>query len=190
MTPPPGPRLSLIDPEKTDPEKDGGVLQGELARTTAMFEKVPNVFRVTANSAPALTARNCLFECIHRCSISSATALRLGLALATQNKCGYCVRAHAALAVDAGLSPDEIADARRGRAADPKIQAALDLGLELNRSHGLVDGALLGKTRAAGFSDEEIVDIILVTSQNLFTHMVNGLAKTPCEFPEVPSLDE
>lgn len=190
MTPPPGPRLNLVDPEKADPDKDGGALLGELARTTAIFDKVPNVFRVAANSTPALTALNGLFECIHRCSIPSGTALRLGLALATKNKCGYCVRAHAALAADQGLSADEIDDARGGRAADPKTQAALDLALELNRTHGLVDDALLEKTRAAGFSDEEIVDIILVTSQNLFTHMLNGVAKTPCEFPEVPSLNE
>jgi hypothetical protein len=48
---------------------------------------------------------------------------------------------------------------------------------------------LLEKTQAAGIPDEQIVEIILITVQNNFAHFINNLAKTPCEFPEISSID-
>ena len=68
-------------------------------------------------------------------------------------------------------------------------QIALALALEINKTCGQVSDSVLERTRAAGISDEQIVEIILATVQNTFTHIVNNLTKTPCEFPEIPSIE-
>lgn len=177
-------RIELVDVEKTT-----GELKAELERTKGMLGAVPNVFLVVANSAPALAVMNELFAFAKKSSLGPATAEQLALALATPNKCQYCARAHSALAAGAGLSAEEILSARKGKGADARAQAAIDLALELNKSHGLVEDALLEETRAAGITDEQIIEIILFTTQNIFTHMVNNLAGTPCEFPEVPAVE-
>ena len=175
-------RVKLADPERVQ-----GALKEELERTRGMLGMIPNVFKVAANSAPALTALNGLFESVKKCSLGSRIAEQLALALSTQNECQYCSRAHSALASGAGLDSKEIMAARKSMGTDSKAQAAINLAIELNRNHGMVNDTLLENTRSAGISDEQIVEIILITTQNLFTHMVNNLARTLCEFPELPS---
>jgi len=172
----------------TNPKEAQGALKEELERTRSMLGMIPNVFKVAANSASALTALNCLFESVKKCSLGTRIAEQLALALATQNKCQYCSRAHSALAAGVGLDSREIMAAQKCTGSDSKAQAAITLAIELNRNHGMVNDGFLENVRSEGISDEQIIEIILITIQNLFTHMVNNLARTPCEFPELPSL--
>jgi hypothetical protein len=43
--------------------------------------------------------------------------------------------------------------------------------------------------RKAGFSDSEIVEIIAVTAENIFTNLLNVVAETDIDFPLVRSAE-
>jgi AhpD family alkylhydroperoxidase len=177
-------RLNIKDPDATQ-----GELKVELDKTKGMFGLIPNVFKITANSNISLAALNNLFEMVGKCTLGARIIEQIALALATSDKCQYCARAHSAIAVGKGLSSKEILSARKGIGTDPKAQAAINLSLEINQTRGHVSDSTLKKTRESGISDEQIVEIILITTQNIFTHIVNNIAKTPCEFPDISVID-
>jgi hypothetical protein len=46
-----------------------------------------------------------------------------------------------------------------------------------------------GRFRDAGFSDGQIVEILSVTAENIFTNLLNVVAKTDIDFPVVRASD-
>jgi uncharacterized peroxidase-related enzyme len=177
------PRLNPVDIQEID-----GALKKELERTNRIIGTVPNVFLTTANSLPALMALNRLFETAKKCTHRPKVAEQIALALSTVNGCLYCARAHTASATRAGLKPEEVSAARRGIGTDNISQAAIDLALELNNTYGNISDDFLAKTRQSGITDKQIMEVILITIQNLFTHLVNNLAHTHCEYPEIEAV--
>ena len=53
------------------------------------------------------------------------------------------------------------------------------------RERGHVADADVGKVRDAGFSDGQIVEIIAVAAENVFTNLLNLVAETEIDFPVV-----
>lgn len=75
--------------------------------------------------------------------------------------------------------------AQDGKSVDPKTAAALRFALQLVESRGQVSGADVQAVRAAGFNDEEIVEILAHVALNLFTNYVNVAFAVPVDFPSV-----
>ena len=53
------------------------------------------------------------------------------------------------------------------------------------RERGHVTEADIKAVRAAGFSDAQIVEILAVTAENIFTNVLNVVAETDIDFPVV-----
>jgi alkylhydroperoxidase family enzyme len=53
------------------------------------------------------------------------------------------------------------------------------------RERGHVGGADIQAVRDAGFSDSQIVEIIAVVAENIFTNLLNVVADTDIDFPVV-----
>jgi alkylhydroperoxidase family enzyme len=75
--------------------------------------------------------------------------------------------------------------AQAGESADAKTQAALRFALKLVNDRGQVGDAEVQALRAAGFGDEEIVEILAHVALNLFTNYVNVAFAVPVDFPAV-----
>jgi alkylhydroperoxidase family enzyme len=102
------------------------------------------------------------------------------------NGCDYCLSAHSYLGLNlAKITPEEIALNRAGRSGDPKADAAVRFAVKAVREHGQVSDADLKAVRDAGFSDGQIVEIIAVTAENIFTNLLNLVAQTDIDFPVV-----
>jgi hypothetical protein len=93
--------------------------------------------------------------------------------------------AFGALGRKAGASAEEMAAAQGGDAADPKTAAALRFALKLVEARGQVSEADVQAVRAAGYSDQEIVEILAHVALNLFTNYVNVAFAVPVDFPAV-----
>ncbi|MNR34041.1 hypothetical protein D3C85_1517800 [compost metagenome] len=57
--------------------------------------------------------------------------------------------------------------------------------LQLVEARGQIDQADVQAVRAAGFNDEEIVEILAHVALNLFTNYVNEAFAVPVDFPAV-----
>jgi uncharacterized peroxidase-related enzyme len=145
----------------------------------------PAMFRVVAHSPAALKSMWGAFGALGSGSLSAKLGEQIAVAVANANACEYCLAAHTALGQKAGASLQELADAQVGRSSDARTAAALEFSLRLVRNRGQSSDADIAVLRAAGFSDEQIVEIIAHVALNLFTNYVNVALGVPVDFPAI-----
>nr|HEX4315790.1 carboxymuconolactone decarboxylase family protein [Kofleriaceae bacterium] len=146
---------------------------------------VPNLFRLVGASPAALQGFLGLNGALGK-ALDLKTRERIALAVAQINGCDYCLSAHSYLALDlAKLDAGEVARARAGGSADAKANAAVAFAATVTRDRGKVGDAELAAVRAAGYSDAQIVEIVAVVAENVFTNFLNIVADTDIDFPVV-----
>lgn len=173
-------RIPLVDRRTTTADR-----QQTLDAIHAAFGATPAMFRAVANSAAALNSLWGSFAALGAGVIAPALGEQIAVAVADRNGCHYCLAAHTALGRKAGLGADELAAAQRGESGDAKTRAALQFTLKLVDERGQIAGADIAAVRDAGFSDEEIVEILAHVALNLFTNYVNIAFDVPVDFPAV-----
>jgi uncharacterized peroxidase-related enzyme len=147
---------------------------------------VPNVFRIVANSPAALEGYLALSGALAKGALPAATHERIALAVAGINGCSYCLSAHSYLAEHrAKLDAAEIAANRDGGSIDPKADAAVRFAAMVVRERGHVRDEDLNAVRAAGYSEAEIVEIVLHVALNTWTNYINEVGQTAIDFPVV-----
>lgn len=172
--------VKLIDATQTSPDR-----AHLLAQIQRAFGTVPNMFRAVANSSAALASMWGAFGALGSGVIPAKLGEQIAVAVANRNSCSYCLAAHTALGRKAGASAEEMAAAQIGQATDAKTEAALVFALKLVEQRGQVDGADVHRLREAGFSDEDIVEIVAHVALNLFTNYINVALDVAVDFPQV-----
>ncbi len=150
---------------------------------------VPNFLAVLCQSPEALQAFLGLHQIAETGALDAQTRERIALVIAQENSCQYCVSAHSAIGRKAGLTNDEIAANRNGSSQDQKAQAALSFATAINTHKGDLTDAEFQAIRQAGYSDAEIVEIIVHVGMNILTNMIGKISDTEIDFPKV-SLDQ
>lgn len=146
---------------------------------------VPNLFRLLGNSPAALKAYTGANAALGK-ALDLKTRERIALAVAQVNGCGYCLAAHTYLATNlAKLPPEEIARNRAGGSTDAKADAAVAFAAKVALERGKVSDADLAAVRNAGFSDAQVVEIVALVAENVFTNFLNEVAQTDVDFPVV-----
>lgn len=146
---------------------------------------VPNLFRLVALSPAALQGFLGLNGALGK-ALDVKTRERIAIAVAQVNGCDYCLSAHTYLGLNlAKIDKAEIALNRRGASSDPKANAAVAFASKITENHGVNAEAELQGVRAAGYTDAQIIEIITVVAENIFTNMVNIVAGTEIDFPVV-----
>ena len=173
-------RVNLIDANQTTADR-----KALLDDVNAAFGATPNMFRAVANSPAALKSMWGSFGALGGGVINAKLGEQIAVAIADRNACEYCLAAHTALGRKAGASADEMQAAQAGESSDPKTNAALRFALKLVNDRGQVSDADVKALRAAGFSDEEMVEIMAHVALNLFTNYVNVAFAVPVDFPAV-----
>ncbi|EKF18163.1 carboxymuconolactone decarboxylase family protein [Nitratireductor pacificus] len=173
-------RVDVIDPKTAT-----GEARELLDAVQSGLGMVPNFIRVLANSPAALAAFLGLHGIAGAGSLDPRTRERIALAVAEQNACQYCVSAHTAIGLKAGLDSQEMLANRAGRSSDAKAQAALAFAGALVEHTGEVSKAEFDAVRAAGHSDAEIIEIITHVAMNIFTNLLGKATQVEIDFPRI-----
>jgi uncharacterized peroxidase-related enzyme len=156
----------------------------------AMLGSVPNLFRLLAVSPAGLEGYLGLSGALGKGSLDARTRERIALAVAEFNGCGYCTSAHAFIGKNlAGLNDAEIAANRRGGSTDVRAEAAVKFAIKVVEARGQVSDADVAAVRVAGYSDAELIEIVLHVALNTLTNYVNEVAETTIDFPAVNARD-
>jgi len=157
-----------------------------LAAVEKQLGVVPNLFRLVGNSPAALEGFLGLFGALGKGELEPATRERIALAVAEVNGCDYCLSAHTYLGKNlAKLSEAEIAANRDGSSTDSKADAAVRFAVKVTKARGHVSDADVQAVRHAGYSDAQLIEIVLHVALNTLTNYVNEVAKTEIDFPVV-----
>jgi uncharacterized peroxidase-related enzyme len=146
---------------------------------------VPNMFRLMASSPVSLQGFVANNGALAK-ALDLKTRERIALAVAQVNGCDYCLSAHSYLGLNlAKITPEEIVLNRKGQSGDAKANAAVEFAAMIVRERGHVAAADIEAVREAGYTDAEIVEIVAVTAENVFTNLLNVVAETDIDFPIV-----
>ena len=153
---------------------------------------VPNVLRLYALRPSHLLRWNDHYEELMKgeSGLSKAEREMIAVVVSVANSCRYCIAAHSAalrkLTRDPALA-DAIAADHTAAPVEPRVRAMLDYALKLTVHPTQMAEADVAALRAAGFSDEDVMDIAEVTGMfNLTNRLASGLGWEPN--PEYESL--
>ncbi len=151
----------------------------------AQLGTIPNLFRLVALSPAALQGFVGLNAALGK-TLDVKTRERIALAVAQVNGCDYCLSAHSYLGLNlAKLDEAEIAANRRGHSHDARADAAVAFAKKVAEARGKVSDADLAAVKLAGFSEAQVVEIVVTVALNFLTNLVNNVAETPIDFPAV-----
>ncbi|HCS64203.1 MAG TPA: alkylhydroperoxidase [Cellvibrio sp.] len=147
---------------------------------------VPNLMKLVGNSPAALEGYLSLNGALAKGSLGTKTGERIALAIAEINRCDYCLSAHTYLAAHvAKLDAAEINANRNGLSNDAKADSAVRFAASVAQQRGHVSTDEVQKVKAAGYSDAEVVEIVLHVALNTLTNYINSVAETEIDFPVV-----
>lgn len=144
------------------------------------------VYRVFGHSPAALQGFLSLKNALGEGKLAPLERENIAVLVAQTNGCGYCLAAHAGTFRRLGGSAEELVAARQQQAADARTQSLLDVAAALLRLDGAVDPEPALRARAAGVTDEELLEVAAHVALNVFSNAVNLLAATPLDLPAVP----
>ncbi len=146
---------------------------------------VPNVLRFYALRPGRLLAWNAHYEEAMRgdSTLTKAEREMIAVVVSVTNDCAYCIAAHSAalrkLTKDPALA-DQIAADYAEADIPERMHRALDYAVKLTRVPATMTEGDVEELRAAGWHDEDIMDITEVTALfNFSNRMASGLGWAP-----------
>ena len=154
-----------------------------LAAVEKQFGRVPNLMALLGTSPASLEGFLGLHGALGKGTLDLKTRQRLALVVAQANGCAYCLAAHTYLGKNlAKLDDAELAAARDASSSEPKVAAALRFARAVTLSRGVVTAGDVEAVKAAGYSEAQVVEIVLHVALNTLTNYLNNVAQTPIDF--------
>ncbi len=148
---------------------------------------VPNLYATLAHSDTALG--NYLAFQNAKSSINGKAREVVNLVVSQVNGCEYCLAAHTVIGGMVGFTPQQIMEIRHGRASfDARLDALARLVRNIATERGHADPALVDAFLAAGWTQGNLVDAIVVIGDKTVTNYLHGTTKVPVDFPAAPAL--
>ena len=148
---------------------------------------LPNLHGVLAGAPRILQAYQNLHEQFVNSSFDAEELTVVWQTINVEHGCTYCVPAHTAIAHSMKVDP-ELTEALRngGLLTTPKLQALQDMTLSIVRNRGHVTNEELSTFYAAGYGEQQVLEIILGLSQKVISNYTNHIANTPVDAPFQP----
>ena len=169
-------RLAIQTPDSAPTEAKERLLT---AQKNSGF--LPNLLGVLANAPTALETYQVVSGINARNSLSAAEREVIQITAATRNGCGFCVAGHTALARKKVQMPEELLQALRGTKAlsDPKLNALALFTLAVIDQKGQVSDTELQHFLGAGYTQANVLEVVLGVSLATLCNYANNVAQTP-----------
>lgn len=146
------------------------------------FGVIPNIAAAIANSPKLLNSLVGIFQQVHSSSLTEPEIQIVLLADAVANSCTYAVAFHTALGLQAGLGLQEIDAIRERRVPTDKRFAALStLATTLIEKRGHLSDQELDSFIAAGFTKEQVLEVIAIVAASTITNYFATIASPPLD---------
>lgn len=157
------------------------------ARIKRAAGNVPNTYATIGSLQPeALNAFLDVETALKRGSLSNKEIEIVNLAVSAAVGCEYCTAAHSNLAKLAGLSYGAVHDIRASRPSGESRRDALAHFVRmLVTTTGTVTDKEFSAIKAAGYTDQQLVEISLAVALITFTNVFNRINDTEIDFPAI-----
>ncbi|MEH6366904.1 MULTISPECIES: carboxymuconolactone decarboxylase family protein [Pseudomonas] len=164
--------------QNTAPEASKPLLEN----SQKAFGMVPGLHAVMAESPGLLEGYQVLHNLFLNSSFTAEEQTVVWQSINVEHNCHYCVPAHTGIAKAMKVS-DEISNALRDETPlpTPKLEALRDFTLAMVRQRGELQTSQIEDFYAAGFSQQNVLEVILALSQKVMSNYTNHVAQTPID---------
>ena len=143
---------------------------------------VPNVYAVLAHSPTALGDYLALQN--RKSSLTGKEREVVNLLVSQLNGCNYCKAAHTAIGKMVGFTEDQTLEIRRANISfDTKLNALAKVVKEIVESKGEVSESTMTTFYNQGYTNENLVDVVINVGDKIITNYMFALAKVPIDWP-------
>uniref|UniRef100_UPI00404B3B1F carboxymuconolactone decarboxylase family protein n=1 Tax=Flavobacterium sp. TaxID=239 RepID=UPI00404B3B1F len=142
---------------------------------------VPNLYATIAYSKNGL--EKYLAYQNAKTSLSNKEKEAVNLIVSQVNNCEYCLSAHTVIGKMNGFTDAQVLDIRKGKSTDSKLHALVQLAEEITKNRGNANDKTVENFFAQGYTNENLVDVILQVSDKTAMNYLHNLTKVPVDFP-------
>jgi uncharacterized peroxidase-related enzyme len=147
---------------------------------------VPNLYATIAHSDNGL-ARFLAYQNA-KTSLTNKEKEAVNLVVSQVNGCIYCQSAHLVLGKMNGFTDDQLHEIRLAKSSDAKLNALVQLAADITKTRGYSSSTLVDEFFAKGYTNENLIDLILQISDKTAMNYLHNLTKIPVDFPLAPAL--
>lgn len=153
-----------------------------LGNSLNAFGMIPNLHAVMAESPELLEAYQRIHALFVNTSLSEDEKTVVWQTINVEHGCHYCVPAHAAIAKSMKVD-DAITDALRNKTPLPneRLEALRTFTLAVVQNRGQLSDGVVKAFLDAGFTNKNILEVMLGVSQKVMSNYTNHLADTPVD---------
>jgi uncharacterized peroxidase-related enzyme len=178
-------RLSVINPEEAS-----GQVEQLFAGIKKAIGKVPNVYvTMGTHSAAALGSILQADSVLSHGSLVATDVEAIKLVVSEIVGCDYCLAAHTLIGRKKGLSSEEMQRIRAGeRSGNERRDTLLRFVRRVVLTRGTVPEDIVAEVRAAGYTEQQLIEVGLAISVITFANIVNRVNDTTVDFPAAPAI--
>ncbi len=148
---------------------------------------VPNLYATLAHSETALG--DYLTLQYRKTSLSAKQREVINLVVSQVNECKYCLAAHTVLGKLKGFTDEQVIELRRGHASfDTQTDLLARFVKSAAENRGKVFDSERGELLDAGFTQENVVDIVIAIGDKIITNYLHNITEVPVDFPAAPAI--
>lgn len=146
------------------------------------FRFIPNLEGVLAESPATLKSGMALWDFFETTSFTPIEQQVVYLTANYEHSCGYCMAAHSGLAKMIGMAPVDIEALRAAKPlTDKKLQALRLFTQQMIQARGWVKDREIEDFLAAGYTKQQVLEVILGIAVKIIHNYTNHIAETPLD---------
>ena len=160
-----------------------------LAHAEETFGFIPNLEGILAEAPALLKGSVTLWDLFETTSFTEVERQVIYLTANYENGCDYCMAAHSGLAKMIGMSQENVQALRNGTSMpDKKLQALRRFTQQMVQTRGWVKDSEIEEFMAAGYSKQQVLEVILGIAIKVMHNYTNHIAKTPLDKQFKPNI--
>ncbi|WP_037314354.1 carboxymuconolactone decarboxylase family protein [Amycolatopsis orientalis] len=137
---------------------------------------------VMAESPELLAGYNALAELFGKSSLPAKAKHVVWITASVLNECEYCVAAHSTLALKSGVDSDVVTALREGKPLpDNALDAVRRFTASMVGNQGWITDKEVEDFLAAGYTERNVLDVILGVGMKTLSNYTNHVAHTPLD---------
>jgi alkylhydroperoxidase family enzyme len=160
---------------ETAPQGSKAMVEKSLAR----YKFLPNLHGVMAGSPVMYEAYQSIGAIYGKATLSVLERQIVLQSINYENECHYCLAAHSMIATMEKMPKETLAALRAGVVlADPKLQTLRAFAALMTRQRGWVDDADVEAFYAVGYTEENLLEIIVAIAYKVMSNYINHVGET------------
>lgn len=179
--------MSLSFPALT-PDTAATAARSILSASQTKFGFLPSPVARAAHAPGVLKHLMQSFAAFDQTSLSPLEREVIAMTVAFENACHYCMALHTAIAARANGDAEPVIAALRAGAPLPetRLDALRTYARALVRGRGRVEPAIASAFKAAGFTDEQALEVVLGVAVYVLSTYINIVTEAPLDPPFEP----